>query len=462
MENAWDKLTPKIAYQVFGPKAISQKLEQSLLYLYQPIVGMEGMSVYFLLLADCLNTGKSILHLHADLLTSLNMSIPAVYQARLRLEGIGLLDSYQKKNAIGEDELVYHLHEPLQPSSFFKEELLSYLLLSRVGKAQFRRLTAQFVSSQPDFSNLRKISKNFNEVYRWSPNEFAAESQTIKQVSEDFSVDQVKKPEVVQTFDWEFVENELKRVHLVLTKEQKSELNALQKVYGIDELTYVDYLRQAIDVTTQELQMNLLRSMLMKDAGIVSTVRLAKAKEEAPVEKVGTPPTQEAQKNFTTLDRQLLTEMNNTSPIAYLHAAKHKKHGFASKDEIWLVEDLMKRSQMATGVLNMLIDYVLIISNQPSLSQNYVNRIANDWVQKGIKTPEDAMLHLRKMKAEGFAKKQATSTKNKTYSNNAKRNVRREKLPDWVNKETKDQKITSEQAAELKRKLDKLKKGSDS
>lgn len=455
MENAWDNLTPKMKYQVFGPKNIPQNLEQSLLYLYQPITGMAAISLYFLLLADCFNTGKSVVHLTADILNSLNLSNPQVYEARLRLEGIGLLDTYQTRSNENDQSLLYHLHEPLAANAFFKESLLSYLLLSKVGQSQFDRLNQQFVEQQPDFSHLKKLTKNFNKVYQWSLSEFSAESEQLKQVSEVASKAQTKLPEVTVTFDWPFVEAELKRNQVVLTSEQKNELSAFQILYGLDEITYLDYLRQAIDVTTQELNLNLLKNSLRNGRLQQAVPVKAPAKSKVEPAKTEAPQTVATDNEFSAADQQILSEMEKTAPIIYLQAVKHQKNGYASDQEIRIIEKLLRQSSLSAGVINMLIDYVLVINNQPSIQSNYVNTIANDWAQRQIKTPQDAMRHLRKVSQAGL-KKKASPSKNNRFNN---RNVRRETLPDWVNKKTKDKKVSKEQADELKRKLEKLNQG---
>ena len=92
---------------------------------------------------------------------------------------------------------------------------------------------------------------------------------------------------------------------------------------------------------------------------------------------------------------------------------------------------------------------MLVIRNQASLNASFVNTIANEWAQNKITTPEEAIEHIRTIS------NQAKQTKKKTTQSYAstRRNVRREKLPDWVNKPKEEQKISSEKKAEIERRF---------
>ena len=49
---------------------------------------------------------------------------------------------------------------------------------------------------------------------------------------------------------------------------------------------------------------------------------------------------------------------------------------------------LVAKSGLPTSVINILINYVYNIQQQPTLKAEYVNRIANEWGQSGIHSPE--------------------------------------------------------------------------
>lgn len=111
------------------------------------------------------------------------------------------------------------------------------------------------------------------------------------------------------------------------------------------------------------------------------------------------------------------------------------------------MQELVSRSGLPSSVINVLLNYVLVIKNQASLGTNYVNTIANEWAQQKIMTAEDAIAHIKKKSQESAEKKQ---TRNYT---NTRRNVRREKLPDWVNQPKDEKKISQEKQAEIDRRF---------
>ena len=67
-------------------------------------------------------------------------------------------------------------------------------------------------------------------------------------------------------------------------------------------------------------------------------------------------------------------------------------------------------------MINVLLNYVLVIKNNASLNASYVNTVANEWAQKKIATAEEAIQHIRqisnqakqsKQKANKLSKRQA-------------------------------------------------------
>ena len=96
-------------------------------------------------------------------------------------------------------------------------------------------------------------------------------------------------------------------------------------------------------------------------------------------------------------------------------------------------------------MINVLLNYVLVIKNNASLNASYVNTVANEWAQKKIATAEEAIQHIRQISNQAKQSKQKKQTNYQT----GKRNVRREKLPDWVNQPKDEKQISSEKKQRL-------------
>ncbi|HGF7821066.1 TPA: DnaD domain protein, partial [Enterococcus faecium] len=146
---------------------------------------------------------------------------------------------------------------------------------------------------------------------------------------------------------------------------------------------------------------------------------------------------------------QLIKEAQSIPPMKYLEAIKSEKGGYVSKQENWLLQDLVSQSGLSSSVINVLLNYVLVIKNNASLNASYVNTVANEWAQKKIATAEEAIQHIRQISNQAKQSKQKKQTNYQT----GKRNVRREKLPDWVNQPKDEKQISSEKKAEIDRRF---------
>src|SRR5690606_18031433 len=80
---------------------------------------------------------------HHSLMNFMGMNLKEIYHARLKLEGIGLLKVYQKKD---EDtrSFIYELLPPLNPEQFFLDGFLNMYLYKKIGKNQYTRLKSFF------------------------------------------------------------------------------------------------------------------------------------------------------------------------------------------------------------------------------------------------------------------------------------------------------------------------------
>ena len=65
--------------------------------LYQPIVGANAFSLYWLLLSETTDSEENGSLFHADLISLLDLSCQQLEEACYKLEGIGLLETYKKQ-----------------------------------------------------------------------------------------------------------------------------------------------------------------------------------------------------------------------------------------------------------------------------------------------------------------------------------------------------------------------------
>lgn len=115
-----EQLKPSTFYTVYGEPQLDQSKQDALLYLYQPIIGSSASSLYLTLISDIMLDGKSQSLMHTDLLAAIDTGLTNLIKAREKLEGIGLLETFEVMNEEMGSSLIYQLRPPLVPENSFK------------------------------------------------------------------------------------------------------------------------------------------------------------------------------------------------------------------------------------------------------------------------------------------------------------------------------------------------------
>jgi replication initiation and membrane attachment protein len=106
-----------------------------------------------------------------------------------------------------------------------------------------------------------------------------------------------------------------------------------------------------------------------------------------------------------------------------------------------IIEDMMSKKKLLPGVVNVLIQYVLLKADS-KFTKNYVEQIASHWARKEVKTVKEAM----ELARSEHSKYLSWNEEKKTRKSSNKKPIRTELLPDWFDKETN--KATEEQPKE--------------
>jgi replication initiation and membrane attachment protein len=118
-----------------------------------------------------------------------------------------------------------------------------------------------------------------------------------------------------------------------------------------------------------------------------------------------------------------------TSPLKVLVDRSNGAEPAAS--DLKVIESLMINQQLPPGVVNVLIDFVLLQTDM-KFTKNYVEKIGSQWARKNVKTVIEAMdLAIKenesKASSSGGDKNRQKSFKQKP--------IRTEILPDWFDEE---------------------------
>ena len=334
-----EELKPSTFYTVYGEPQLDQSKQDALLYLYQPIIGSNALSLYLTFVSDVSIEGKSASLMHTDLLAAVDTGLMNLVKAREQLEGIGLLETFQKTdNEIGMS-LLYQLHPPLIPEKFFQDPLMAYLLMDKVGKRRYERLVERFKPKTFEKGEVKNITKRFREVYRFDDKAFASQSESLEQTQEAFST---------QTdFDWSLFTQQLKRFNLFLSYDDREKLQTFQTLYGLNELDLAEYVAKASAGEKNGLNFNYLRQLINKEKRPnVST---------EPKETMIDSSSSANNGSFSPQELEVIAQSKKIAPVTFLRAIKREKGGFETNTEVRLLEELISRNLLPKSVINIII-----------------------------------------------------------------------------------------------------------
>ena len=478
----WSQLNPRDCIQVTQQVWLTQRELQFVTQLYVPFLGVQASTLYLVLFSELSpNSYQSDVIRLADLLALVNMGIPDFYQARIRLESVGLLKTYRYEDEESiSAQYTFELQAPASPNLFFKDALLSTLLVNQVGHKRFEILQKRFsVKEKAPYG--QDVTSTFQEGFQLPFNmsqykrNIAQEKQMIKDVKQQESL------VLNSNIDWELLTDLLKSqfVHeQALTDEVKQMLNSFQLYYGLTEREIAQYVIYAADLSTGEIDEKELYSIIIN-----ANQHLAAPKKEEtsiiPVEstpevsEVVTEEKQEITPAPTQLPQaiqRLIILAKEMTPFDFMTSIKQQRNGYVSNGEQRIILDLVQVGTIPSEVINILIHYVLVVKNNPTINKNLMDTIANDWSQKGMQTAEQAIDAVRQRdkefkasRKEKIENRQAQSYSGKKYYGNAPKG-RVASVPDWAMKpnETKESPLDDENLQLLKAQLSQLKTSGNS
>ncbi|MFD2728501.1 replication initiation and membrane attachment family protein [Enterococcus camelliae] len=432
-------IQPNSLYQAFKASRLSDDGTDALTILYQPIIGADAVALYFSLTNDAIK-GSSDEFTHLDLLNQLNFGMNRFLEARYHLEGMGLLSTYRNETLEFGHVYGYELIEPLSPNRFFADSTYTFLLKSMVGERRFQVLAKRYTAPQFNWSSYTEISKRFSEVYAFQPLDYQRNQVELEQLAHQFATNEPQSQlQIEGTLDWSFLVFHAQKKQIAaanFTAEFSKKIELYHEFYGLDEMELVQLMADIVDISTGMVEINEL------EKHIVTKYRRMHEKEQSSTQRTNDDEQMRRfhtlkQNGFSDIDLQIIKESEQTAPANYLAAIKHEKNSYASKLEEWIVKDLVERSPLPTSVINVLLHYVLVVQNNSVLPQKLVDKIAADWSEKKVATPEEAIQFVRTLAKEAKETKQKRAMQYQNRSSN-KQVTREEQLPKWLIEQEKN------------------------
>lgn len=455
MEYPWKNISPKDTVNLMKFTFISDLHMRSLISLYQPLVGKEAVSLY-LILKEYLDQTVDQETMLSDILAQLNCGVKDYYQARIKLEAYGLIRVF--KHQSDDSNYALGLEAPMTPYSFFADSMMKMMLIEKLGERLVNELEERFQVHSQQLAEYREVTKSFLDVIHLDMEKMSGtvDKEKSNQTMPESITDQAMNSD---QFDWSFFVEGLNKHYInssSLDLKMKKLIYTFHVIYNINELEMQKFVLEAADIASGEVDENKLTSIIQK-----RYLKQSKPKEsENVLDNQAYKVSQLKQKGFSTEEIEIIMHAQNMNPYAYLKSIKQQKGGFVSSNETWLLKELVENAPLSTAVINILINYLLIIKDAPTLEKSIATKIANDWAQSQVKSPEEAMQKVKQLYASFKEKQQPQQKaprKNYSNSNNRSTHARKETLPEWATKTAeKDKPLSKEKEEDLKTRLEKI------
>lgn len=410
-------IEPKTEYQVYRNGELNATDFQNLTKLYLPIVGANA----FALISSLWNSDNQQ-HEHFSLMNGIGIDGSELYQARLKLEGVGLVQTFKNET----EKFTYLLAKPLSASDFFNNGLLSEILLEMAGESKYLALAEELLPHDYDVSLLNDTTHDFLEVYTINQQNVTNPSDTIKQVQQIIPKEKSTLVNQHDKLDFKLMLDVLNNsfVNLEDVKKNHELFVSTNLLYGINEIAMTKLIEQATNLTNNHFDPQKFKLLVSRNNQVSLHDYEPKVNDSNQSDKY----------HFDNEEQQLIKTAKNYAPLLFLSALKKEKNGYTTSSEERVISQLVEKMVLKNDVINMLIYLLLVDRNYPTLNKNLVDTIANDWAQNHIKTAEQALEQIKTRDSRINAEK----IKRRKKSNQRAKLTVRETLPDWAkNQSTK-------------------------
>ena len=426
-------ILPADTYTVINKTVLKEFDRKLITMLYQPIIGYTATSLYFTLIDDL--DKREVMSddlTHHHLMSTMQLKLEKIVIARKKLEAVGLLRTYFKKDQASNNNYVYLLYSPMPASEFLNHPILNIVLYNNLGKTEYDKIVDFFKVPRIHLKDFEDITCRFDQVFSPVPGNVFIENENImKEVTSKIRIE----PKI----DFDLLISSIPSNMVsprCFNDDTKELINSLAYTYGIDDYAMQGLVRNSLNekglVDKVELRKSCRNFYQFENNGKLPTLIYSKQPEYL-----------KAPEGDHSKWAKMVYTFESVTPYDFLRS-KYKT-GEPSLRDLRLIESLLVDQKMNPGVVNVLIAYVLKINNQ-KLTKSYVDTIAGQWKRLNIETVEEAMKISEK---EHKKLKRQLESKNKNQMVKSKATTKEEVVPDWFDKELKNEEMSEEEASEL-------------
>ena len=232
-------LLPADRYMVINKSILTDVDQKNLISFYEPIIGHLATCLYLTLVRD-LEENKQISRdlTHHHLMSILKTPLKILKEARLALEGVGLLKTYLLQGDV--NNYIYELYSPLTPNEFFNHPILNIVLYNNLGATEYDYLKKQYQKIKIDTKSYQDITKTLDEVFESNAN--IPVLDTVERTISDITVkDQVDFDLIISSIPKGLINEK------AFNKKTKELINELAFIYKIDSLKMMELIRSVLN-----------------------------------------------------------------------------------------------------------------------------------------------------------------------------------------------------------------------
>lgn len=448
---------PQAGYLVTASPSFVNFSDETLATFYQPILGPAAFSLFYALKAQLIPQPTiAARRMQSGLLAQLNAGGQQVSQALHRLEAVGLVQTFFQHDDLG-DVYVYQLQSTLTPEQFVDDNLLSILLLEEVGDQAFTQLVSRGRQFQLASENtqLKNVSHHFFDEFHVDSRSITATPPVIANLRKTAPVE--KKPaideQVASDFDWPAL-NSLLANQPVVKEDLEAHRDLIQiehQLYGIDEPTMKRLILRSVDLSNNHFDAKKFKRVVASTYNIV----YSSTKDKDKVAEDNRDHGQEQPGNLTAQDRQLLASVAKWAPVEFLQVLKGQTGGYVTSGERYLLTRLVEEEKLPNDAINVLTWYVIADQGKSTLSANFVDAIANNWIRNKVTDAKGALVQLKSHNKQVKEPKQRQPRRRNNW-----RKTINEPMPEWSKKDSSEltKKASTQAVAKLKERIAKRKK----
>lgn len=416
-------LMPLDTFNVINHSYLNDNDRKLLIMLYEPIVGVVGINLYFNLWTFLdREIVLSETYTHKDLITNMGVTLKEISDAREKLEGLGLLKVYLKEGEI--NNYIYELNAPLSASDFFANPLLASVLYTSVGSFNYKKIKEYFKFPKINLKEYTNITESFTDVFESVSMVETDNSEIIKKNYAKVGIESELDIEEIISMIPDLMLN-----HTKVTESTKELILKLSFVYNFDSNKTIEVIKGSINdkhsIDKEKLKINYRNLYQFENDGKLPSI-IFKCQPDYLKKEI----------KDSSKKSKVIYQFENLSPYRFI--CMKSKTDKPTKAEINILEMLLVDIGLKPGVVNVLIDYVLKI-NDNKLTKNFVEAIASQWKRSNIETVEQAMeISKQEFKKKDAYKKEVVSKKE-------------ENKPEWF-----DKKIEIKEDLERQKKIEEM------